>query len=243
MTASHTRFARGEIASIFLLWHASSRKLPRRRTLVWILIAWRAHSRSPACGSLNGSAHDDVAASLSRATARGGGDASAQVAAEIDVLRASQRARDAMTAQRRFAAAADGMGLRSADGAKAGMSAMRGLARLPSLSMASEEELFAEIGYLMQERDLALKEKKALQHLLSQAAEEIRVLVAAEQRHVEELRDWVRQRDELLQNKAHGQQTASLCEGLKLRLEHALTQHRYPAPRLAAGPTGEQGTS
>ena len=190
-----------------------------------------ALSRSPARGSLNASAHDDVAASLraSRATARGGGDASAQVAAEIDVLRASQLARDAMAAQRRFAAAADGVGLRSADGAKAGTSPTPGLTRLPPLSMASEEELFAEIGYLMQERDLALKEKKALQHLLSQAAEEIRVLVAAEQRHVEELRAWVRQRDELLQHKAHGQQTASLCEGLKLRLEQVLAQHRYPA--------------
>jgi hypothetical protein len=98
---------------------------------------------------------------------------------------------------------------------------------MPPLSMVSEEELFSEIGYLMQERDLALKDKKALQHLLSQASEEIRVLVAAEQRHVEELRSWVRQRDELLQHKAQGQQAAALAEGFKLRFESSLTQHRH----------------
>lgn len=151
-----------------------------------------------------------------------------QVAAEIDVLRASQAARDAMASQRRISTAAEGVfGLRSALAAsKAGVSPSR-LTQLPPLSMVSEEELFSEIGYLMQERDLALKEKKALQHLLSQASEEIRVLVAAEQRHVEELRNWVRQRDELLQHKAQGQQAAALAEGLKLRLEQTLTQHRH----------------
>lgn len=185
----------------------------------------RARSVSPT--SRRGARTDDITAH-SECLLNG---SAVQVAAEIDVLRASQAARDAMASQRRIAAAAEGVfGLRSTLAAsKAGVSPSprSRLTQLPPLSMVSEEELFSEIGYLMQERDLALKEKKALQHLLSQASEEIRVLVAAEQRHVEELRSWVRQRDELLQHKAQGQQAAALAEGLKLRLDQTLTQHRH----------------
>jgi chromosome segregation ATPase len=145
----------------------------------------------------------------SRARHHGGDGSSAvgRLSSEIDVLRATQAARDVLASKRSRSDSAWKPDLEvKADG--------------------PEDQLFSELGYLRQERDLVVKEKKALQHLLVQAGEEIRVLVQAEQRHVEELRGWVRQRDELLKEKAQAEQTASLCHGLRLRLEEVLSQHR-----------------
>ena len=139
------------------------------------------------------------------------GDGAARVSAEIDVLRATQAARAALASQR-------GGGLRGEPPA---------LGHAPGVDLSpSEAELFDELGYLRQERDLVFKEKRTLQHLLSQAGEEIRALVAAEQRHVEAQRSWVLQRDELLLNKAQGEQLNSICDALRQRLEEVLDQHR-----------------
>ena len=160
---------------------------------------------------------------------RGGG--ASKVGQEIDVLRATQAARQVFSSQRRQNDAdwkADSE--MKSDLPRLNFEFQR-LDSLPPSAPASDEQLFSELGYVMQERDLVMKEKKALQHLLAQASEEIRVLVSAEQRHVEELRIWVRQRDELLQNKAQLEQervhTDAACEGLKLRLEEVLSQHRH----------------
>ena len=72
----------------------------------------------------------------------------------------------------------------------------------PSMSFepakrASEEQLFEEVGLLMQERDLLLREKGALQNLLASSSEEIRRLFDAEQRHVAEMRSWLQQKESL----------------------------------------------
>ena len=166
----------------------------------------------------------------SKAAARRSGGAS-KVGQEIDVLRATQAARQVLSSQRRQNDAdwkADSE--MKSDLPRLNFEFQR-LDSLPPYAAASDEQLFSELGYVMQERDLVMKEKKALQHLLAQASEEIRVLVSAEQRHVEELRSWVRQRDELLQYKTQLEQervhTDAACEGLKLRLEEVLSQHRH----------------
>ena len=160
---------------------------------------------------------------------RSGG--ASKIGQEIDVLRATQAARQVLSSQRRQNDAdwkADSE--MKSDLPRLNFEFQR-LDSLPPSAPASDEQLFSELGYVMQERDLVMKEKKALQHLLAQASEEIRVLVSAEQRHVEELRSWVRQRDELLQYKAQLEQervhTDAACEGLKLRLEEVLSQHRH----------------
>jgi chromosome segregation ATPase len=62
---------------------------------------------------------------------------------------------------------------------------------------ASEEQLFEEVGLLMQERDLLIREKSALQTILSSSAEEIRRLFDAEQKHVGEMRMWLEQKESL----------------------------------------------
>ena len=62
---------------------------------------------------------------------------------------------------------------------------------------ASEEQLFEEVGLLMQERDLLLREKSALQAILATSAEEIRRLFDAEQKHVAEMRSWLQQKESL----------------------------------------------
>lgn len=62
---------------------------------------------------------------------------------------------------------------------------------------ASEEQLFEEVGLLMQERDLLLREKSALQAILTSSAEEIRRLFDAEQKHVAEMRSWLQQKESL----------------------------------------------
>jgi chromosome segregation ATPase len=156
----------------------------------------RASQRSPERGP-----------QAARFSCHGDGGSVARVASEIDVLRASQAAREALASQR----SRNDSARWKADDVDADM---------------AQDQLFSELGYVRQERDLIAKEKKALQHLLAQAGEEIRVLVAAEQRHVEELRGWVRQRDDLLQEKAQAEQTATVCHGLRLRLEEVLSQHR-----------------
>lgn len=149
----------------------------------------------------------DRAGSRARNNVGDSSSAVGRVSSEIDVLRATQAARDVLASKRSRSDSAWKPDLEvTADG--------------------PEDQLFSELGYLRQERDLVVKEKKALQHLLVQAGEEVRVLVQAEQRHVEELRVWVRQRDELLKEKAQAEQTASLCHGLRLRLEEVLSQHR-----------------
>lgn len=62
---------------------------------------------------------------------------------------------------------------------------------------ASEEQLFEEVALLMQERDLLLREKTALQAILASSAEEIRRLFEAEQKHVAEMKSWLAQKEEL----------------------------------------------
>ena len=62
---------------------------------------------------------------------------------------------------------------------------------------ASEEQLFEEVGLLMQERDLLLREKSALQAILASSAEEIRRLFDAEQKHVMEMKGWLQQKEAL----------------------------------------------
>ena len=72
----------------------------------------------------------------------------------------------------------------------------------PSMSFepakrASEEQLFEEVGLLMQERDLLLREKSAMQNILASSSEEIRRLFDAEQKHVAEMRSWLQQKESL----------------------------------------------
>eukprot|EP00961_Rhodomonas_salina_P193132 2606490-Rhodomonas_salina.1 len=70
-------------------------------------------------------------------------------------------------------------------------------ASLEPAKRASEEQLFEEVGLLMQERDLLLREKSALQAILASSADEIRRLFDAEQRHVTEMKGWLVQKDML----------------------------------------------
>ena len=124
--------------------------------------------------------------SSARRAAHGGEGGTLRVTSEIEELRATQAARAAL-ASRRSEARCD-----TADRFADQEATIEG--RLPNPDLpTTDAQLFSELGYLRKERDLVLKEKRVLQQLLSQASEEIRVLIGAEQRHVEELRSWVRQ--------------------------------------------------
>ncbi|EKX52688.1 hypothetical protein GUITHDRAFT_101846 [Guillardia theta CCMP2712] len=69
------------------------------------------------------------------------------------------------------------------------------------VGMEKETQLYTELGYLVQERDILIKERNALQVILNRASDEIKHLVSGEQRHVEELKSWVKQRDQLNRDK------------------------------------------
>ena len=81
---------------------------------------------------------------------------------------------------------------------------------------ASEEQLFEEVGLLMQERDLLLREKSALQAILASSAEEIRRLFDAEQKHVMEMKSWLQQKESLEQER---DSTAMQNEQLRKELD------------------------
>ncbi|KAJ1470377.1 hypothetical protein T484DRAFT_3611624, partial [Baffinella frigidus] len=66
---------------------------------------------------------------------------------------------------------------------------------------ASEEALFEEMSLMINERDLLVREKSALQAILASSADEIRRLFDGEQKHVGEMKAWLAQKEGLEQDK------------------------------------------
>jgi len=70
---------------------------------------------------------------------------------------------------------------------------------------ASEEALFEEMSLMINERDLLVREKSALQAILASSADEIRRLFDGEQKHVGEMKTWLAQKEGLEQDKEEAQ--------------------------------------
>eukprot|EP00960_Hanusia_phi_P066582 766428-Hanusia_phi.AAC.1 len=93
---------------------------------------------------------------------------------------------------------------------------------------ASEEQLFQEVGLLMQERDLLQREKSTLQAILASSAEEIKRLFDSEQKHVNEMKHWLLQKESLEHDcdaaVQRMQEYQRQAESLAKQLDHCKTE-------------------
>lgn len=117
-------------------------------------------------------------------------DTKSAAANEMHALRSIQSARAVVASERQKLLSKSGMLADKSDWAAS-----------PSVQdpmrKASEEQLFQEVGLLMQEKDLLQREKSTLQAILASSAEEIKRLFESEQKHVNEMKHWLLQKESL----------------------------------------------